>query len=114
ASTSKRFVAFLLIALICLCLGVEDILVPDACGEDRSMLLAQQRSSTLAAAESTQRTSPPDSGDDDHDCLCCCRHLLTSGFFQPVHTLNSSILSFGPGEVVSSVDPQPPYHPPRS
>ena len=34
ASTSKRLVAFLQIALICLCLGVEDLLAPDACAEE--------------------------------------------------------------------------------
>src|SRR5688572_13592962 len=116
ASTSKRFVALLLIALICFCVGVEDMLVPDACGEDQSILLAlaQHRSSALTAAQSTQQTLPPDSGDDDHDCLCCCRHLLTSGSFQPVHAWSSSVLSLGPGEVASSIDLQPPYHPPRS
>jgi hypothetical protein len=114
APTSKRFVAFLLIALICLCLGVEDLLVPDACGEDRPVPLAQQQSSTLAASESTQQTSRPYSGDDDHDCLCCCRHLLTTGSFQPAQALNSSILTLIFGEVVSSINPQPPYHPPRS
>jgi len=113
-SSSKRVVAFLLIALTCLCLGVEDLLVPDACEEDRSAPFAELRFSSSVTARDTQGTSRTDAGDDDHGCLCCCRHLVTSVSIQPSQILNSSMLDPIPGEVISSVDPQPPYHPPRS
>ena len=114
ASSSKRFAAFLLIVSICLCLGVEDLLLPEACGEDRSEPLTQERSLVLGAAEGTQQGYPAASGDEDHDCLCCCHHLITSGSFLPIHILNRSILVPIFGEVVTSVTSQALYHPPRS
>src|SRR5262245_5445579 len=113
-SPSKRIVAFLLIALIGLCLGVEDMLVPGACEEDRSAPLAQQQPFSFISSENTEPSSLPEKGDDSHDCLCCCRHLLTARSFQPVHSFNSSILPLMPAEIASSITPQPPYHPPRA
>src|SRR5262245_54968371 len=110
----RRVVALLLIALTCLCLGVEDLLMPGMCAEDGSTTLADQRSLTLVAVENTDRNSQSDTGEASHDCLCCCRHLLTSRLFQPVQSLKSSILPSMPAEVASSITPRPPYHPPRS
>jgi len=114
SSSWKRLVASLLILLVCLCIGVEDLLLPEACGEDRSEPWNQERSFVLVAGENGAQPLPADSGDEGHDCLCCCRHLIASGSFQPVHALNSSILIPIFREVVTSVTSQPPYHPPRS
>jgi hypothetical protein len=113
-SRSRRLVASLLIALTCLCIGIEDLFASETCGEDAVLSFGELRALTVAAAEDPQQPSPANSGDDDHDCLCCCRHVVASGFFQPSRALNFSFITLIPGDVGSSVDPQPPYHPPRA
>ena len=112
--TSKRCVALLLVTMVCLCLGVEDFLAPDMCGEDQSSPLSKPRATALLAAQGMQHTPVKDHGDDEHDCLCCCHHLLTPPSVQSAHALKSSILTVIPGELVSSLNPRPPCHPPRS